>query len=481
MTQMNRSDHDILIYLWNSKHSTSVPVGTLSLQAADNDDYWTFKYHSDFLKMPVSRFFDPLFKLIKNPTESFSSNSHFSIFMDSMPDSWGQNLHRLAVKMKKTNVDNKQHKILYQTSYVDYYHQVVKESPISTLLMVTDPLRKGGLRFKTLESGPFLEQDTIKAVPGIDYLDVIEAGMNILERDEESAETEQTLKTLFSPSASLGGSRPKCSVRDQKDQLWIAKCPSLYDQVDKGAWEYLCWLMAKQTGIEVPDAGLQKGIRDHHIFLSKRFDRNDQDRIHFISANTAIRMIAQSDHLHLPGYLHLAEFIQFHGSEPKKDLHQLWRRLFFNLAISNHDDHLNNHGFLLTEKGWKLAPAFDLNPATLPSKGRRTLSIEHGSGKRDPESAFEIGKFMQLSEKEMKQISEEVYDSISSWKKKAVQLEIKTVEIEALSRSFILPAKFRPITEKPKEIANQPVKRSFFRDLKTNKNIGNDESVNDQN
>lgn len=465
---MNRSDHDILIYLWSTEDSKSIPVGALSPLSDIHDENWVYHYHADFLKNNICRYFDPFFKLIKQHTETFNRETHFSVFTDSIPDEWGQNLYRQAVKSKIITVDNFQHSSLEKSISVDYLQHNESFILASLLLLVTDPLRKGAMRFKTSEAGPFLEHDTLKAVPRIDYLDVIEAGIHVLEKDEESAESEHTLKTLLAPAASLGGSRPKCSVLDNNDQLWIAKCPSIKDQIDKGAWEYLIWLLAKQSGLDVPDAGLQKGTQDHHIFLSKRFDRRGHHRIHFISANTAVRMISQSDHQYPPGYLHLAEFIQFHGKEPQKDLPELWRRLLFNLSISNHDDHLNNHGFLLTENGWKLAPAFDLNPASLASKGKKALSIQHGTSKRDLDSAFRVGKYMQLNSKEMNMISEEVYEAVSTWRKKAAQLDIKSDEIKAMNRSFILPKKHRPVSDKTQ--ATQPnVKRSFFRDLKSNR------------
>ncbi len=472
----------IKVYIWDTNRSESVSLGTLKQSETHTDDEWTFSYTPEFIKSDLFYFFDPCFNLIHHISEKPDNNSFFAPLIDSAPDLWGSDLIQKAVKLKIIAVDKYQHKSNITTDYVDYFQHSKSQSTLHNLLRITDPVRKGALRFKRSLTGPFLDQDTIKAIPGIDYLDVIEKGINLIENDHDSAESQHALKTLLSPAASLGGSKPKCSVRDQNDQLWIAKCPSIHDHLDRGLWEYLTWLLAKQAGIDVPDAGLEKGLNNQHIFLSKRFDRTNEHRIHFISANAAIRMMSQNKFPRRPGYLHLSEFLQFYGAESRSDLHQLWRRLIFNLSISNHDDHIKNHGFLLTNKGWRLSPAFDLNPASLPGKGNRPMSVIYNSDKRDIEAAFEIGKYMQLNKTEMKNISEEVYEALSSWNKKANQLGIKSDESEQMKRAFIYPDKFSQTKNKPSNSTSTSTststskRKSFFRNLKENKNQSDDDN-----
>ena len=173
---------------------------------------------------------------------------------------------------------------------------------------------------------------------------------------------EKWLKQLIAPGSSLGGARPKASVLAPDDSLWIAKFPSKYDEINVGAWEMVVHDLAKLCNLDVPEAKLEKFSKIGSTFLVKRFDRENDRRIHFASAMTLLGKKDGAGAADGLGYLDIASIIRQNSINPKKDLRELWRRIVFNMAVSNTDDHLRNHGFLLKKDGWILSPLFDVNP-----------------------------------------------------------------------------------------------------------------------
>jgi serine/threonine-protein kinase HipA len=260
-----------------------------------------------------------------------------------------------------------------------------------------------------------------------------------LERDDAMNDPEygQWLNVLIDPGSSLGGARPKASVIDDKGHLWIAKFPSSRDEKNSGAWEMVLHELAKACGIYVSEARLQKFSGRHHTFLSKRFDRtNDQKRIHFASAMTLLGLQDGADHVEGAGYLDLVGFIMQNCAEAKEDLDQLWRRMAFNVLVSNTDDHLRNHGFILTDKGWRLSPAYDMNPNEMGNG--LTLNITENSNELDISLALETAHFYQLKSDRAESILKEMQQELSNWRIVAKKLGISNSEIEQTKRAFRL-------------------------------------------
>lgn len=168
---------------------------------------------------------------------------------------------------------------------------------------------------------------------------------------------------MLTPGSSLGGARPKANVMDPEGNLWIAKFPSKNDEVDSGVWEWIVHQMALEFGIRMAESTAQKYLTKHHIFLTKRFDRSGTDRIHFASAMTMLGYSDGHDHTQGGSYLEIVDVLEKYGSNPTEDIRELWKRIVFSVGVSNTDDHLRNHGFILTpNQGWRLSPAFDINP-----------------------------------------------------------------------------------------------------------------------
>jgi serine/threonine-protein kinase HipA len=241
---------------------------------------------------------------------------------------------------------------------------------------------------------------------------------------------------LLAPGTSLGGARPKANFTERNNDLWIAKFPSRNDTIDKAAWEFLAYQLAKNSGINMADSGISKLTGNYNTFLTKRFDRVKKERIHFASAMTMTGNTEESIKDNKPSYLEIAEFIKFSGASNREDLHQLWRRIVFNIAISNTDDHLRNHGFLLTEEGWRLSPAFDINPSI--DKDGLALNIDTDSNALDFELAYNVGEYFMLDKKNMDQILSEVKTSVSKWRKVASSIGIPRTEQDRMSSAFNL-------------------------------------------
>lgn len=242
------------------------------------------------------------------------------------------------------------------------------------------------------------------------------------------------MNILLAPGSSLGGARPKANILDDNRNLWIAKFPSKGDTIDKAAWEYLAYKLALSAGIEMSESKIEKVSGKYNTFFTKRFDRAGGERIQFASAMTMTGQNEDTIRDNPSSYLDMAEFIQFNGAQSKKDLHQLWRRISFYIAISNTDDHLRNHGFILTAKGWLLSPAYDVNPSI--DKDGLALNIDTENNALDFELAISVGEYFQLTKMEMETILNEIKVVVSNWKTVANEIGISRAEQELMKSAF---------------------------------------------
>ncbi|MFC0308410.1 type II toxin-antitoxin system HipA family toxin [Gallibacterium trehalosifermentans] len=371
------------IYVFADWEAFSKPelIGMLSSDVVRGKETFRFRYDNNWLKSPFVQQIDPDLQLYSG--EQYSLNAqNFRIFLDSCPDRWG----RLLMKRREialANQQNRKPKMLLESDY---------------LLGVHDMNRMGALRFKTDLNGEFLDNNDYLAAPPISSLKELEFAAFQLENSNiDDPDYLKWLYMLISPGSSLGGARPKASVIDENKQLWIAKFPSKYDEYNVGLWEYLVYCLAIQAGIEMATCRIEKFNQAYHTFLTKRFDRVGEQRRHFTSALT---QLGYYDGDYEASYLEMAQFITENGSQAKADLMQLWRRIVFNIAVSNTDDHLRNHGFIYQNSGWALSPAYDLNPSPL-SQGLH-LNITDSNNSLDFQLAFEVAEFFQLTPNQAK-------------------------------------------------------------------------------
>lgn len=407
------------IFVFADWEALTIPtlVGILSAHFAKGKKAFSFEYDSDWLKSDALRLFDPDIEFYSGPQYP-TNKENFGIFLDSMPDTWGKTLMKRRAA-QDARARGEKAKNLYEIDY---------------LLGVYDESRMGALRFKTSLDGPFLDDDDQSPTPPWSSLGELQEAVNHLEQDNGSDSIRHWLAVLIAPGSSLGGARPKANILDSNKELWIAKFPSKSDVIDKAAWEFLAYKLAIAAGIEMAESKIEQVSGQHHTFMTKRFDRDNGRRIHFASAMTMTGNTEDSLKEGTPSYLEIVEFIEDNGVDVKANLHQLWRRIVFNIAISNTDDHLRNHGFILKEKGWVISPAYDLNPSV--EKNGLSLNINMDDNALDFELAKSVGAYFRLNEAEMDTILSEVGSVVKGWEKIAVGLGIKRREIEIMEGAF---------------------------------------------
>jgi serine/threonine-protein kinase HipA len=424
---MKQNQTEIWVYAdWDFLEETRL-MGLLTSQRVRGKEIFSFEYAEKWMNQqnPIL-FLDPHLGFYKGKQYLLEEKNNFGIFLDSSPDRWGRLLMRRR-EAWQAQQEGRDERTLFESDF---------------LLGVFDGHRMGGVRFKFNEDGPFMNDQKKMATPPWTSLRELEHASLQLEGDDAMNDPEyaQWLNVLIDPGSSLGGARPKASVIDDKGHLWIAKFPSSRDDKNAGAWEMVLHELAKACGIHVPEARLQKFSGKHHTFLSKRFDRTDeQKRIHFASAMTLLGLQDGADHVEGVGYLDLVGFIMQRSPESKEDLEQLWRRMAFNILVSNTDDHLRNHGFMLTPLGWRLSPAYDMNPNEMGNG--LTLNISENSNELDLTLAVETAQLYQLKSNKAESILKEMIDEISNWRAVAKKFGISNSEIEQTKRAFRLVVK----------------------------------------
>lgn len=415
----------ILVHAHWKGFDQPVLMGELCAIPSRGKEVFSFEYSNSWLKSSHAQAIDPSLQLYSGPQYASEGQGNFGIFLDSAPDRWGRFLMDRREAINARQEGRKERKLLES----DY------------LLGVYDEHRMGALRFCINPQGPFLDNNKAHASPPFVALRELEHASLELEKDdaEHNPRYSKWLEMLVAPGSSLGGARPKASVVDEQKQLWIAKFPSASDENDIGVWEMVVHNLAEQAGITCPKTELRKFSSRHHTFLSKRFDRTAEgERIHFASALTLLQRTDGDDAKSGASYLELAEFISQHGAHPIADLEQLWRRIVFFICVSNVDDHLRNHGFILTSHGWQLAPAYDVNPVA--NGNGLKLNISELDNSQDLELALEVAPYFRIKPQIAQDIIKRVVHVVSGWRSTAVAFGISNKEQDRMSRAFRLVA-----------------------------------------
>lgn len=254
------------------------------------------------------------------------------------------------------------------------------------------------------------------------------------EKNDDGME-EKWLKQLVAPGSSLGGARPKASVQAPDGSLWIAKFPSKHDEINVGAWEMVVHDLAVMCNLNVPDAKLENFSKTGSTFLSKRFDREGARRIHFASAMTLLGKKDGANALEGSSYMEIASTIKMISATPQNDLRELWRRIVFNMAVSNTDDHLRNHGFVLSKDGWSLSPLYDVNPNIYGDT--LSLNVDSNNNLIDFNLALSVAKIYGLTDKQALEELNGIESVVeSNWRKIARQYGLSRSEIEEMAPAF---------------------------------------------
>ena len=374
----------------------------------------TFEYDKIWLEHPERFSLEPALKVSPGPFHTASDKPLFGAIGDSAPDRWGRVLMRRAER-RRAEREGTAPRTLREIDY---------------LLLVDDEARQGALRFTKTEGGPFLGQlGPAKIPPLIELSRLLSAAEHVL-TDTESGED---LRLLLAPGSSLGGARPKASVRDRDGHLAIAKFPSKGDEVNTVLWEAVALTLAAKAGIPVPSWRLE-AAGNKPVLLLRRFDREQGMRIPFVSA---MSMLDARDN-ETRSYLELADVLRQYGAAPIEDMRALWRRIVFGVLISNTDDHLRNHGFLWTgPAGWRLSPAYDLNPVPVDIKPRvLTTTINLDDGTASLKLALEVADYFELTMDEAWLAIAEVGKAVATWRKVAAKFGLTTAEINRMASAF---------------------------------------------
>ena len=419
---MAKENHrDIYVYADWKEMKEPMLMGTLHSNRLRGKEIFSFEYDKDWLKKGYNHLLDPKLQFYSGLHYADEDQGNFGLFLDSSPDRWGRILMRrreaALARKEGRNADT-----LYETDY---------------LLGVYDEHRMGAMRYKVDPGGSFLNDNREMASPPWTSLRELEQVSLRLEEDDviDDPDYLKWLSMLVAPGASLGGARPKASVLDESGSLWIAKFPSRNDQGDVGGWEIVTYEMAINAGINMAESMARKFSSDHYTFLTKRFDRTATgERLHFASAMTMLGYTDGQDHADGASYLELVEFLQTNGANVNEDLEELWRRIVFSICVSNTDDHLRNHGFILTEKGWVLSPAYDINPVETGTGLK--LNISDDDNALDLDLALEVSEFFRLSESRANEIIKEVKSSVSKWREIAGKYGISRTDQELKALAF---------------------------------------------
>jgi len=388
-------------------------VGTLYRQSAKQRESISFTYHENWIDNARRFSLEPGLKIGDGVFHPGVNREIFGSIGDSAPDTWGRRLMQRAERRLALQA-SRPPRTLHEADY---------------LLGVTDESRLGALRFKLADSDLF-QKPTGGGVPGFIHLRRL---LQSAERIEHNNETDEDLDLIFAPGSSLGGARPKASIVDAEGNLAIAKFPKDSDDYAIETWEHIALKLAERAGITVAKHEIQY-IDTKPVLISWRFDRNSQQRLPFLSAMSLL----QAKDGDRASYPEIVDELSEHGANTKADAEELFRRMIFNILISNVDDHLRNHGLLWAGiNGWKLSPAYDLNPTPTDLKQRilsTNISLDEGTCSID--LALSQAELFGLSLKESHKIVQQVGTAVSGWRDVASSVGTSKAEQDRMSSAF---------------------------------------------
>jgi serine/threonine-protein kinase HipA len=415
------NNKDNYVYAHWTGMKEPVFMGVLRAEFTRGKEIFSFSYSENWLKSRYSQILDPELQLYSGSQYATDEKQNFGVFLDSSPDKWG----RILMKRREAAIarsEKRPEKTLRESDY---------------LLGVFDGHRMGALRFKEDPDGPFLNNNEKLASPPWTSISELEQISLRLEDDNaiEDPEYLKWLTILINPGSSLGGARPKASVVDDNKNLWIAKFPSKSDIKDIGGWEMVTNELARNAGLNIAVSKTQKFSGKYYTFLTKRFDRtNTGERIHYASAMTMLGYVDGNNFQDGASYLDIVDFLTKYGANIESDLRELWKRIVFNVLVSNTDDHLRNHGFILTERGWILSPAFDINPNENGTGLSLNISLDDNS--LDLDLTLEVADYFRLTKNDALKIIDDNKKSVTNWRSFANKQQLPRSDQELMSKVF---------------------------------------------
>ena len=387
------------------------PFGKVRVESVRGKEVFSFAYNEDYLKKAYVPHVDP--DLLLSAGEQYPVGKEvFGFLGDITPDRWGRRLIRRKEAQLARREKRPERTLLLSDFIVGAY----------------DLTRTGAVR--VMLDGKFVSSDSSKPAPPWTTLRTLEECARKIDADEDGQDP-RWIDVLLAPGSSLGGARPKANVTDEKGALWIAKFPSMNDEWDVGAWEFLVSRLAVAAGLRVCDTRLERFSKAGSTFFSRRFDREGERRIHYASA---MAMSGAVDGEEGRSYLDVAEFLVREGARPDEDLAELWSRIVFSRLVGNSDDHLRNHGFVLEDGGWRLSPMFDVNPNPDVSFAALDLTPDVQGVSRG--ELIESVEYFHVDRCVAEKRYAEILTAVSDWRTCAEKLNIRRGEIDRMSACF---------------------------------------------
>ena len=371
----------------------------------------TFRYADSYLASPDSYDLDPALPRSSGVFHTPPGRAMFSALADSAPDRWGENLMRREERERARAIDATPRTL----GKADF------------LLGVRDDARQGAIRFRRPGNTSYYSAHE-HAVPRLIELPRL---LHAIDHLDTEGTLDRDLRDLIAAGSSLGGARPKAAVIDASGQLAIAKFPRTgSDEWDVEGWEEVELRLARRAGIDVAASELVQ-IAGRHVLVVDRFDRQGGKRTGFASALTMLEAADGEQH----SYLEIVDTIERHSPRPTADLQELYRRVLFSVLTSNTDDHLRNHAFLRTGRGWALSPAYDLNPSP-DNPARLSTAIDLDDTSASIENALSVSRYFRLTTAQARTLVAEVEEATSGWRREAEQLGLPRQQIDRMTDAF---------------------------------------------
>ena len=402
------------IFVFLALDGEDVPVGRLWTRVRNNRQSASFAYEAAWLENPRRFALEPALLLAPGPFHTPPEKALFGAIGDSAPDSWGRMLMRRAERQRAERQGETQ-RTLFEADF---------------LLRVNDEARQGALRFRTGPGEAFLAPAGKNPIPPLVELPRL---LSASERIAEDGEAGEDLRLLLAPGSSLGGARPKASVRERDGRLALAKFPRRIDEINAVLWEAVALALAGKAGIQVPEWRIE-ACNGKPVIVIGRFDRAGGRRIPFLSAMSMLGARDHEPHCHAE----IADALRQHGAASRDDLCELWRRMVFSVLVSNTDNHLRNHGFLYEgQRGWRLSPAYDMNPVPVDI-GPRVLAtgIVPGDAGMSLGLALQEAGYYGLQPAQAEAVAAEVGAAVARWRAVAAGLGAREGEINRMASAF---------------------------------------------
>jgi len=270
---------------------------------------------------------------------------------------------------------------------------------------------------------------------------------------EEGRQVPEHILEQLEPGTSMGGARPKATV-EHDNALWLAKFPERADRFNLQRIEFATLDLARRCGLGTCAARLQKvGHRD--VLMLQRFDRHYTPegyfRLGFVSALTVLD--AEDNYLGRDrwSYPLLADGIRRWSSQPQKDCAELFRRMVFNAAVTNNDDHPRNHALLRHPDGWRLSPVYDVVPVPAISLERRDLALTVGSFGRAASLYNLVSQCARfgLTENEGRKEISRIASIVRKWRERFAACGVSAKDIEYIAPAMLPPSFLNEVPPRP--------------------------------